>query len=294
MNEEKKMRLAQQDNESADELARRIEHQQRAENLQRESELENRVAPYRIGSVPYLNAAPLTRGIEEQILFAAPSQLADLLEKDQLDAALVSVIEALSYDKFDILDGIAIASLNEVKSVLLAHRRPLDEIDVVYYDSASLTSVTLLRILLLEQGLKPRFIPFDDYSSADKLDYVMLIGDQALDFLYYKKTHSIWDLGAAWYDLTKLPFVYAVWAIRRGVENPERLKRILREARDFGMDTLDYIIGSRTEYDYDFRKDYLTWNIHYHLGADEKRGINRFMEFLEKHKICRVYPPRYV
>ncbi|MGC8828888.1 MAG: menaquinone biosynthetic enzyme MqnA/MqnD family protein [Verrucomicrobiia bacterium] len=294
MSDEKKIRLLPQEEEAPEDLARRIEHQQRAENLQRESELENSVAPYRIGSVPYLNAVPLTRGIEDQIVFETPSRLAKMLQNDELDAALVSVVEVLSNDRYDILDGISIASLNEVKSVLLAHRRPLDEIDVVYCDSASLTSVSLLKVLLLEQGLKPRFEPFEDYSSADRLDYVLLIGDQALDFLYYKKSHLIWDLGAAWYELTKLPFVYAVWAIRRGVKNPERLHRILREAHDFGMDTIDYIISNRTEYDYDFRKDYLTWNIHYHLGADERRGINRFIELLEKHNICKVYPPRYV
>ena len=38
------------------------------------------------------------------------------------------------------------------------------------------------------------------------------------------------------------------------------------------MDTLDYIISSRTEFDYNFRKDYLGWHIHYHLGSDERRG----------------------
>ena len=62
-----------------------------------------------------------------------------------------------------------------------------------------------------------------------------------------------------------MPFVYAVWALRRGVENA-RLRRQLREARDFGLDTLDSIILNRPEYDYEFRKDYLGWHIHYHLG----------------------------
>lgn len=291
-NDNDKLRFVPQEN--VEEIAKPIERQTKTQNLQQENGSENSVAPYRIGSVCYLNAAPLIRGIENQIIFDTPSRLAKMLENDQLDAALVSITEVLSKDRYDILDGIAIASLNEVKSVLLAHRRPLDEIDVVYCDTASLTSVNLLRVLLLEQGLNPKFEPFDDYSAADQFDYVLLIGDEALNFLYYKKSHNIWDLGSAWYDLTRLPFVYAVWAIRRGVQNPERLRRILREAHDFGIDTIDYIITTRTEYDYDFRKDYLTWNIHYHLGDDERRGINRFIELLKKYNICKVYPPRYV
>ncbi len=292
MNEENKLRLVPQ--ESVEELTKRLERQRRAENLQRESGFENSVAPFKIGCVRYLNAVPLARGIEDQIIFEVPSKLAKMLQKNELDTALVSIVEALSKDKYDILDDIAIASLGEVKSVLLAHRRPLEEVDVVYLDSASLTSVNLLKVLLAEKGLKPRYEVLTDYSAAEKCDYVLLIGDEALNYVYYKKPYNIWDLGAAWYELTHLPFVYAVWAIRKDVENKERLIRILREARDFGLDTLDSIIGSRTEYDYDFRKDYLTWHIHYHLGSDERKGIERFIELLEKHRLFKVYPPKYV
>ena len=69
---------------------------------------------------------------------------------------LVSVVEVLFNDRYDILDGIAIASLGEVKSVLLAHRKPLSEATEIFCDTASLTSVQLLRVLLAERGLKPR------------------------------------------------------------------------------------------------------------------------------------------
>ena len=120
-----------------------------------------------------------------------------------------------------------------------------------------------------------------------------MIGDAALDFLRAAHPHDIWDLGAAWLELTSLPFVYAVWALRRGIENSQ-LRRQLREARDFGLDTLDSIILSRPEYDYEFRKDYLGWHIHYHLGADEKRGLAKFMELLRKHNIGTVCEPKFV
>ena len=58
--------------------------------------------------------------------------------------------------------------------------------------------------------------------------------------------------------------------------------------------TLDSIIQSRTEYDYEFRKDYLGWHIHYHMGADEKRGLAKFIELLRKHGIGPVYEPKFV
>ncbi|HEY5480061.1 MAG TPA: menaquinone biosynthesis protein, partial [Verrucomicrobiae bacterium] len=236
---------------------------------------------------------PLTRGLEEEVTYATPSKLAEMLQRDALDAALVSVVEVLFNDRYDILDGIAIASLGEVKSVLLAHRKPLNEATEIFCDTASLTSVQLLRVLLAERGLKPQFKPLATYDSATLPDYVMLIGDPALDFALGPHEHEIWDLGTAWFEMTKLPFVYAVWALRRGVENAA-LRRLLREARDFGLDTLDSIIRTRTDYDSDFRKDYLSWHIHYHLGSDEKRGLAKFIELLRRHGCGPVFEPRFV
>ena len=289
-----KLRMAAPD--SAESLLHRGEREQRAAQLQRERQLEASLSPFRVGSVGYLNAVPLTRGLEEEIIYAVPSKLAEMLQHDELDAALVSLVEPLFEDRYDILDGIAIASLGEVQSVLLAHRKPLDQAHEIYCDKASLTSVELLRVLLAERGVKPEFKALESYDLGSLPDYALLIGDPALDLLRGQRTHEtheIWDLGAAWYELTALPFVYAVWALRRGVKN-DTLRRLLREARDFGLDTLDTIIRTRTEYDYDFRKDYLGWHIHYHLGADERRGLAKFIELLRKHTTRRVFEPKFV
>src|ERR1017187_7420082 len=205
--------------ESADESARRLERDIITTNREREFGLERSLAPFRVGSVRYLNAVPLTRGLEDEIIFDVPSKLAEMLQRDELDAALVSVTEVLFNDRYDVLDGIAIASLGEVKSVLLAHRQPLEEATEIFCDTASLTSVNLLKVLLAERGLKPEFKPLENYASAAEKDFVLLIGDPALDFLFSQHTHEILDLGTAWFELTKLPFVYAVWALRRGIEN---------------------------------------------------------------------------
>jgi len=279
--------------ETPEELVRRIDRERRALERQKERDLERSLAPFRVGSVPYLNTVPLTRGIEDEVVYAMPSKLAEMLRRDELDAALVSVVEVLFTDRYDILEGIAIASLGEVKSVLLAHRRPLADLREVFCDPASLTSVNLLNILLSELGIHPECRTLASYEPARMPEAALLIGDPALDFLLGPHEHDIWDLGAAWFELTRLPFVYAVWALRRGVHN-ENLRRQLREAKEFGLDTLDAIIRNRTEYDYDFRKDYLGWHIHYHLGSDEKRGLAKFAELLRKHGFGPVYEPRFV
>ena len=279
--------------DSPEQIARRYERDQRTANREREAGLEQSLAPFRVGSVKALNTVPLTRGLEDQVLYATPARLAEMLQRDELDAALVSVVEPLFHDRYDVLDGIAIAALGEVKSVLLAHRRPLEEAKEVFCDTASLTSVTLLKVLFAERGLKPEFKPLESYAAARDKDFALLIGDAALDFLLAPHAHEIFDLGAAWYEMTDLPFVFAVWALRRGVENKE-LRRRLHEARDFGLDTLDHIISSRTEYDLEFRKDYLGWHIQYHLGSDEKRGLAKFIELLRKHGFGPVHEPKFV
>jgi chorismate dehydratase len=279
--------------ESAAELARHVEREQRTASRQREFGLEQSLAPFRVGSVKALNTVPLTRGIEDEVVFSTPAKLAGMLRRDELDAALVSVVEPLFNNRYDILDGVAVAALGEVKSVFLAHRQPLEEAKEVFCDTASLTSVTLLKVLLAERGLRPEFKPLESYGAAREKDFVLLIGDEALDFALAPHDHEIFDLGAAWYEMTRLPFVFAVWALRRGIENAA-LRRQLRDAKDFGVDTLETIIRERTEYDYGFRKDYLGWHIHYHLGSDEKRGLAKFVELLRKQGVGPVYAPKFV
>jgi chorismate dehydratase len=248
---------------------------------------------FRIGSVQYLNAAPLTRGIESELIFSTPAKLAQMLRRDELDAALVSVTEVLLNDRYDILDGVAIASLGEVYSVFLAHKKPLAEVTEVFCDTASLTSVNLLKVLLAERGLKPEFKPLENYAAAHEKDFVLLIGDTAIEFQRQPHTHEIFDLGSAWLELTGLPFVFAVWALRREVENRE-LRAELRSAKRYGMESLDQIIETREEFDADFRRDYFEWHIHYHLAEDEKRGLTKFCELLRKHNLGPVFAPKFV
>jgi chorismate dehydratase len=289
--EPSKLRLVP--NETPEELARRFEHETRPILTRREADLENSLDGFHVGSVPHLNAVPLARGLENQILYLPPSQLAVKLRSGELDAALLSVTEALFNEGYDVLDNIAIASLGEVKSVFLAHRQPLESMSVIHCDTASLASFNLLKVLLAEHGLHPELKPLPRYEDASRVDNVFMIGDHALDFLLAPHDHEIWDLGTAWFELTGLPFVFAVWTLRRSDANGP-LRQALKHAKAFGMETLDSIIADRSEYSPEFRRDYLGWNIHYHLGSDERRGLAKFIELLRKHGMGPVHEPRFV
>ncbi len=247
----------------------------------------------RIGSVRYLNAVPLNRGLEGEARLGTPAQLAEWLRNGEVDAALVSVAEVLRNGQYDLLDGIALASHGPVLSVFLAHRPPLEKLTEVHLDPASITGTTLLHILLAERGLRPKTRPLTSYESVGDLDAVLLIGDVALDFIWEPHPHQIWDLGQAWYELTGLPFVFAAWALRRGM-NQARMCERLRRAHNRGMAELDQIIAERTEYDVAFRSRYYRMCMKFGLGAAEKNGVARFGEYMVRHGRGPVYSPRFV
>ncbi len=247
----------------------------------------------RAGSVPYLNAAPLVHGLAGRLTLLPPSRLALALRERRIDAALLSVTEALLHDGYGILDGCCVASDGAVFSVFLAHRGPLEQVRVVHCDTASLTSVNLLRVLLAERGLTPEFRPLPDVAEAAALENVLLIGDQAIRFRLAQGTHRIWDLGEAWKAQTGLPFVYAAWVLNLDADTRE-LRRELRDAAARGQHDLEEVIRSVPDFDEDFRRVYLTRNTRHVMGPAEKAGIARFAALLRRHHPGRVYDPRYV
>lgn len=238
--------------------------------------------------MPYLNAVPLTCGLEGRCEFLPPSSLAVALRSGRVDAALLSVTEALFAPGHPIVDGVAIASDGPVFSVFLAHQDPLDErLTEVHLDPASCTSVNLLRVLLAARGLSPRFSPLSGYERDRMPRNVLLIGDPAIRFALGSHSHGIWDLGAAWKEWTGLPFVYAVWAVRETAAT-RALADGLRGARERGLARIPEWVERRPEFTREFRQAYLGGHIRYGLGDREKAGIERFRRALDAH----LSPPR--
>jgi chorismate dehydratase len=243
---------------------------------------------FRIGSVPYLNARPLIYGIEDKVELCVPSRLADLLYRGQFDAALVPVAEALTHDRYVVLDGIAIASRGPVRSVFLVHRQPIERIKRIAVDQASRTSVILLRVLLkVGFHTEPEFYPRPRGAKLSDHEAMMLIGDDAL---WYRARHAdtaagLVDLGEMWSELTGLPFVFAAWAFQREVCGSARfrsLQDILREAKTKGLANLEQIVQQSTEGTPEFRRQYLTRNVCFDLGNAEKIGLRRFQQYAKE------------
>lgn len=249
--------------------------------------------PLRAGSVPYLNVAPIVVGLEGRLRLLPPSVLARALRGGEIDAGLLSITEALFHEEYDVLEGPCVASFGEVYSVFLAYRRPWAEMRRVYCDTASLTSVNLLRVLLGERGIHPEFVPLEARAEAGEKDFVLLIGDPAIEFRRSPREHRIFDLGAGWREMTGLPFVFAAWVLRRGAETGE-LRRELLLAAERGRRDLEGVIRAGTDFDEAFRRRYLTEYVRSEMGEGEKAGVGRFVELLRRHAGRPVYEPRYV
>jgi chorismate dehydratase len=116
---------------------------------------------------------------------------------------------------------------------------------------------------------------------------VLAIGDEALILAQNNiYPHKI-DLGKIWHDKTSLPFVFAVWAMRKEFcrNNPEIVRDIHREllrCRQEGRKDLQNIskrVGPRISMDANACYDYLR-GIEHDLGPEKKKGLIRFIEYL--------------
>lgn len=255
-----------------------------------------------VGAVRYLNAKPLTLGLEQgmgnigPLYFDHPAGLVEHMKSGDLDLALLPVVALLDSPELEIIPGLAIGCDGPVRSVLLLHRVPLENVRTVALDPESRSSNLLTQVLFKRcwqpAGPGPRYIERDSpaplgetaVSSAleetlEKVDAAVRIGDKALgDALPEGWTAT--DLGYAWKTWTGLPFVFAVWMARPGaVDRP--LYKTLHESKRAGRQQLEAIVEDfaldRPERKLLYR-EYLTHSIRYRLGAPEIEALNRFLQ----------------
>lgn len=243
---------------------------------------------FRVGAVNYLNSKPLVEDLAAldpsiDLQFDLPARLADRLADGELDVGLIPVVEYFRAGSYHRIPDIAIASSGPVLSVTLFSRVPWSAIRSVALDEGSRTSAALTQVLLQKRhGITARVEPLPIATPADDLttDAVLLIGDRAMraclpgfDFAY--------DLGQEWTDWTGLPFVYAVWAVREGVELGP-VEAAFHEAKRRGLARAGRIAAREAPglgLDPGFCRRYLTNIIQYNLGPRERAGLEQYHAF---------------
>jgi chorismate dehydratase len=248
-----------------------------------------------VGAVRYLNARPLTFCLAQfasrlEIITDLPSRLADGLAAGELDVALVPSIECVRHSGYSIVSDACVACDGPVRSVKLFSRVPIEQLKTLALDDGSRTSAALIRILLHERfGRQPQFqrLPIGTPIEECTADAVMLIGDRAIvvpddGFAF------VWDLGQQWHQWTGLPFVFAAWIARPGVDL-QGIDTMLAAARDEGLTRLPEIARREapplglTDSDC---LSYLRDNLSFRLGRRQRKGLELFYELAGRHRLA--------
>lgn len=258
--------------------------------------------PLRISAISYLNTAPLMWDFEQgragenfDIAYTVPSQCAAELQRGTADMGIIPSAAYASISNLSILPGVAIASKQAVRSILLVSRRPMNEIRTVALDNSSLTSVALTRVLFEKYwGGAREFssLPPNLDSMLESDDAALLIGDPALKVDRAK--YQTWDLAEEWIHFTGKPFVFAFWAVRQEALKASSLDlaAIFQESRDHGLDPVNLVQIAKTwapkiGLQEDDVVQYLTSNIYYYLDEAALEGLRLFYRYAHE---CKALP----
>ncbi len=281
--------------------------------------------PLRVAAISFLNPAPLLYDFEHEpvsselqqryaVHYTTPARCAAELRSGAADLGLIPVAELTP--ELAIVPGCAIASLTEVRSILLLVRNRrnlpmaecLQQLTAIATDGASRSSVAYLRVVLERfYGTRPVTLehPADPLRMLAEHEAALLIGDPAL--LARERRPEIdaavgsllWlDLAQLWHQHTGLPWVAAVWAVRPESLAPAgvtaaQLTADLNASREAGQAHLEQLVAEwvpRLPLSPETIRSYLTHNIHYRLDAPCLEAIRLFRRYAAELGILPPLP----
>ena len=268
-----------------------------------------------VGHITYANCIPWFHFLRESgftgaVVDGVPADLNRLLAAGKIDICPSSSIEyARNPDKYLLLPRHSISSIGPVESVLLFTPTPMSELNRVpiAITGESATSVALLQVLLkefihLEEVVcSVPDIPVEDVIAQGRP--ALLIGDRALKMSGAgRPAEHIIDLGALWHHFTGLPFVFALWIVRRDVVREKSAEVAtfvsqLDASRARAFQSLEDVVQSSTEVSWMGKErlyNYLT-SVSYDLDPQHLTGLTCFYSLLEKHGLIETAPnPQFI
>ncbi|MGB5874947.1 MAG: aminofutalosine synthase MqnE [Bacteroidota bacterium] len=247
-----------------------------------------------VGKIPYLNSIPFYAHFAKhrfKILPLAPRRMGLLSKQGSIDAGPFSLMDYFAQEENLALLDWCIATRDQVKSVMLFSKEGWRDLDgkVIGITDDTATSVHLLRVLLEKRyGVHARFerlhAGVNDWSPYSA---VLLIGDEALRRNKYGLPgfELVFDLAREWYQWQKLPFVFAVWAVRRSLDDAAKtqLREILTRSLESCYDDFVPAAGPHgrqiglTDAE---TQEYLA-GFNYHLGDRERKAMEIFRGMVE-------------
>ncbi len=253
----------------------------------------------RVGHIQFLNCLPLYWGLARtgslldlELTKDTPEKLSEQLVRGELDIAPVTLVEFLkNAGDLVALPDIAVGCDGPVMSCVIVSQGPLEGLDGarVALGSTSRTSVRLAQLLLDERyGVTPEYFtcPPDLGLMMQEAGAAVLIGDAALRASLHEAPRlglEVHDLGQMWKDWTGLPFVFAVWAVRRDfLERAPGMVASVHDAflasRDLSLVEVEKVAeqAARWEaFDADLLRRYFT-TLDFSLGPEQLAGAAEF------------------
>ena len=260
----------------------------------------------RLGSISFINSLPVDLGLingsiptEAEITTGTPAALNEKILKKEVDASPVSTLWVAEHPKeFLLFPDLSISSESGVQSVLLFSRYPLKKLKQKFISitSQGRTTPVLLEIICrLRYGFRPNFkvgaiheSPLQGGTIPEGSDAVLLIGNEALQTRERLKNSGavVTDLAEEWKEWTSLPFVFAVWAVRREVflaqaKKVLELHQALLKSKEWGTTHLEAILsvaGAETQLPAELLKNYFSC-LSYDFNEGLKCGLKLYYEY---------------
>jgi chorismate dehydratase len=264
----------------------------------------------RIGRIAYLNVAPYFHYLQQEgfagdVVAGVPSELNAMLADGSIDACPSSSYEyGLHADDYFLLPGHSISSVGPVHSVLLFTPGPLTTLSgtEIAITGESATSINLLKILLQEfcgiTDVSFRVPGGDVESLLKEGQSTLLIGDRALAAAKdCPDGFQTTDLGALWYHFTGLPFVFALWILRRDAvtKYPDEIRELsvqLQQSRLNAFENLPEMatqLAENTVFSVDHLEQY--WRgMSYDLTDGHIEGLRLYFALCHKYGLLDKLP----
>lgn len=248
----------------------------------------------RISAVKYANTYPFIYGLTESGFDAKviletdhPADCASKLISGKVDIGLVPVAILPLLSEYHIISEYCIGANRNVRTVMLLSNCPFNNIETVFLDYRSRSSVNLSKVLAKNYwNSEFRWMNTSkgfDFRNIKKNEAVVLIGDQCFE---YEKSFSYKiDLALEWKNFSGLPFVFACWTANKIID--QEFISEFNKALSLGVGNIDAVVqkyGKTGVISGNNLRTYLKENIDYDLDDDKKKAMKLFLELMGKLK----------
>jgi len=246
----------------------------------------------RISAVKYANTYPfiyglIESGFDQKVVLETdhPSDCAAKLISGKADIGLIPVAALLLLKEYHIISDYCIGATGNVRTVLLLSNCPFNEIETIYLDYRSRSSVNLTKVLAKNSWKKEyKWVNTSagfDFINIGFNEAVVLIGDQC--FEYENKFRNKIDLASEWKKFSGLPFVFACWTANKKLDNDFLTE--FNKSLQLGVKNIDAVVekfGKSGTITGEVLRTYLTENIDYNFDEDKKKGLKLFLKLMSE------------